>query len=201
MRSPGASRSRESLLSDQILTAIRRPGEERLVYPRDRPVRESGQVSARSVLVELVGALFEQWSEGRDVADSAYACVSACRATPACVSARNAFIAATVCSGALRFGQWPLALQQHELTLGHLFVHVPADPCGAMTSSAHCRIERRRLDLRQVRAVVGEERHAREVLRDLRVGAAEAVRRARRPSSGRSGLPMITGAIALDQPR
>ena len=52
----------------------------------------------------------------------------------------------------------------------------------------------------QVGTVVGEEGDPRELL-----AIAGSVRQkllvSSSPSSGRSGLPMITGAIALDQPR
>ena len=71
---------------------------------------------------------------------------------------------------------------------------------GAITSSRHCRTSVGVVTLREVGAVVGQERHAGEPAGDLGIGAAEAGGQLA-PSSGRSGLPMITGAIALDQPR
>ena len=84
-------------------------------------------------------------------------------------------MAAIVSSGALRFGQCPVAVEPHQLAVGELRstyspTHVGGDRVVARTagrgSASHPR---------QVGAVVGQERDAREVPGDLRVRAAEAV--------------------------
>jgi hypothetical protein len=54
-------------------------------------------------------------------------------------------------------------------------------------------------DLRQIRPVVGHEGDQGKRLRDIRIGATETIRQLL-ASTGRSGFPMITGAIAADQP-
>ena len=59
--------------------------------------------------------------------------------------------------------------------------------------------QRRYRDIGKVRPIVGHEGNACECLGDLRIGSAAAVRSSS-PSSGRSALPMIAGAMAADQP-
>ena len=60
--------------------------------------------------------------------------------------------------------------------------------------------QRRDIHLGEIGAVVRLEGNAGERLGDFGIGAAKAVGEFL-PSSGRSGLPMIAGAICADQPR
>ena len=78
-------------------------------------------------------------------------------------------------SGALRFGQWPVAFRITSLLFGMCWCTYSPTASGAMTSSLHCRISVGIVTLREVGAVVGIERDARELLGDVGVGAAEAV--------------------------
>ena len=89
--------------------------------------------------------------------------------------ARNLSIASALAPGELRCGQWPTFSMTTSSLPGIVrFMYSPTDS-GAMMSSLHCRISDGIGDLRQVRPVVGQERHAREVLGDVGVGRAEAV--------------------------
>ena len=67
-------------------------------------------------------------------------------------------------------------LEQHELLSGSCAWTYSPTASGAITSSEHCSTSAGVLHAAEVGAVVGQERHAREVRGDLRVGAAEAVR-------------------------
>ena len=78
-------------------------------------------------------------------------------------------------SGALRFGQWPVAFRIDEFAVRHLPVHVLADRERGDHVLTALQDERRYRDLRKVGPVVGIERDAREFLRDVGVGPAEAV--------------------------
>ena len=78
-------------------------------------------------------------------------------------------------SGALRFGQCPVAFKNHKFAVRHLLVHVLADRDRSDHVLAALQDERRYRDLPKVCPVVGIECDAREFLRDIRVGPAEAV--------------------------
>ena len=72
---------------------------------------------------------------------------------------------------------------------------------GAITSSEHCRT---RLGVRtRARSARLSDRNVARAKRDgdLGVGRGRSCWSSSSPSSGRSALPMITGAIWLDQPR
>ena len=85
-------------------------------------------------------------------------------------------MAAMVSSGALRFGQCPVAsISTSRLPASRSWTYSPT-ACGAIASSAHCRTSAGRAHPLEVGAVVGEEGGAGEVRGDLGVGAAEAVR-------------------------
>ena len=80
-------------------------------------------------------------------------------------------------SGALRFGQWPVAFEQRRAARpADLRVRRTRRPPRRDHVLAALQDERGTSTRGEVGAVVGEERDARELLRDRRVGAAEAVR-------------------------
>ena len=117
-----------------------------------------------------------------------------------CDSATNPAIAAAVASGALSCGQWPVASSVTSVLPGMwAWTYAPTSG-GAMASCRHCstsvgtvtfarsaRLSDRNVVRANTRATSGSVRQK------LLVSSS--------PSSGRSGLPMITGAIAADQPR
>ena len=94
----------------------------------------------------------------------------------------------------------PGRVELDELAALDVLVHVAPDGFGAITSREHCRISVGTRQPGEVGPVVGQERRPGE-----RAGTRGSVRQklsvSSAPSSGRSGLPMITGAIAADQPR
>ena len=178
---PGSRRT-----PDEVLARVARPAQERLVDLDDRPVGRRRQVAAGRVLVEVLGALREQVV-----------------ARPGTAPVRgSASIAAMVSSGALRFGQWPVASSSDERAAraSARWTYSPTAG-GAITSSAHCSTSVGDRDPRQVGAVVGEEGHAREVARRSPGRCGRSCWSAPRPARAGPALPMITGAIALDQPR
>ena len=84
-------------------------------------------------------------------------------------------MAAALALGALRCGQWPTFSITLSVQLGSVRCRYSPTASGRDDVVAALQDERRRLQPRQVRAVVGQEGDARELLGDLRVGAAEAV--------------------------
>ena len=151
-----------------------------LVDSRDGPVRQRRQVPARRVVVEVLDALLEQRVVARRGTHRG--------AVTALPGARNPWIAAIVSAGALRFGQWPVAFMLHEPLPGIWRWTYSPTACGAITSSAHCRISVGRSNGGEVRPVVGEERHAGEMRRDRRDPCGRSCWSAPPPSSGRSGV-------------
>lgn len=90
----------ESLPHQQLAPFVAEPAQERLVDLDERPVRQRGHVAGRRMLVEVLCVLREQAlldedpDLGRRTLGSVY---------------RKLLIAAIVSSGALRFGQCPVA--------------------------------------------------------------------------------------------
>ena len=109
-------------------------------------------------------------------------------------------IAATVSSGALRFGQWPVAVEPHQPAVRQLPVDVLAHASGAMASSEHCRTSLG-VRTRGRSARLSDRNVTRAKWRAISGSVRQKLLVSSSPSSGRSALPMITGAIALDQPR
>ena len=108
-------------------------------------------------------------------------------------------MAATVSAGADRFGQWPVARSltsvlpgiwactywpTKSVRSGH---RSTAGPASAVSPG-------------QVGAIVGEKGGSRETLA-ISGSVRQKLAVSSAPSSGRSALPMITGAMVLDQPR
>src|SRR5205085_7741888 len=141
--------------------------------------------TARGLLVELVGALFEQRLLGAQRRRSVQ---------------MNASIAAMVSSGALRFGQCPVAFMTTNLLSGSAPFKYSPTASGAITSCEHCKI--RQGVLTRARSLRLSDRN---VTRAKSLAIAGSVRQkllaSSRPSSGRSWLPMITGAMLADHPR
>ena len=91
-------------------------------------------------------------------------------------------------------------LELHVGALRQAGGDVPADRLGRDRVVGALHHEAGRAHGGEVAAVVGQEGHAGEPLGD--VGSLrQKLLVSSSPSSGRSSLPMITGAIALDQPR
>ena len=101
--------------------------------------------------------------------------------------------------GRAQIGAVPGGLQQHERAVRQLAVDVFADRSRRDHVLRALEDRLRAATPSRSRAIVGQERRAGEPLGDLRVRAAEAVGEFL-ASSGRSALPMMTGAIACDQP-
>ena len=109
-------------------------------------------------------------------------------------------MAATVSAGADRFGQWPVALSLTSVLPGTWACTYSPTESGAIGSSEHCstsvgsftRARSARLSDRKV-ARAKRSATSGSVRQKLAVSSA--------PSSGRSVLPMITGAMVVDQPR
>ena len=109
-------------------------------------------------------------------------------------------MASIVSCGALRFGQWPVAAIRTSTEPSIRSCTYSPTASGAITSSLHWSTS------------VGTATVARSarlsdmnVTRAKRAAISGSVRQklavSSSPSSGRSGLPMIAGAITLDQPR
>ena len=109
-------------------------------------------------------------------------------------------MAAMVSSGALRLGQWPGRLHQHQLAAGDLPVHVLAHRPRSDRVLGHCRISERVFSFGRS-ARLSERKVTRAKCLAISGSVRQKLLVSSPPSSGRSGLPMITGAMALDQPR
>ncbi len=121
-------------------------------------------------------------------------------AVPSVHPGRKARIAAVVSSGALRWGTWPVAFSWTNTLPGTCSCTNRPTASRAIASSLHCSTR------------VGTETVGRSArLSDRKVTRANwaaipgSVRQkllvSSSASSGRSGLPMMTGAICVDQPR
>ena len=97
---PGADTQKilEALVPDEILPVHADPGEECLVGSDDRAIRQGRKVTAGGALVEFLGR-FDQRPLVHLHSAAAFAGASR----------RKASMAAMVSSGALRFGQCPVA--------------------------------------------------------------------------------------------
>ena len=91
-------------------------------------------------------------------------------------------------------------VEQHELAVRHPRMDIFADQLGAMMSSRHCRTSVRTSSLGRS-ARLSEKNVTRANCRAISGSVAQKLLVSSSPSSGRSGLPMIAGAIAADQPR
>ena len=110
-------------------------------------------------------------------------------------------ICSAVSRGALSWGQCPVASSVTSTLPGMCSLHVrPHLGRGDHVLSA-LQHQRRDRDLREVGAVVGQEGGAGEHLGDVPGPCWQKLLVNSSPSSGRSGLPMITGAMVADQPR
>ena len=109
-------------------------------------------------------------------------------------------MASAVASGALRWGQCPVASSSTISAAGMASRTYSPTATGAITSCVHCstrvgtvtvprstRLSDRNVTSANCRAMAGSVRQK------LSVSSS--------PSSGRSAFPTITGAIALDHPR
>src|SRR4051794_8987586 len=105
---------------------------------RERPV-DPGDPAVAQRVDETAGCILEQILEIARVLQG-----SARRFAVRHVSRqRKARIAAIVSSGALRFGQWPVARMSTISLPGMLRCTYSPTHCGAITSSEHCRISER----------------------------------------------------------
>jgi len=112
---------------------------------------------------------------------------------------QNARIAATVSCGALRFGQCPVAFMTTSSLRGNIRWTYSPTSGGAITSSEHCRIR-----VRVVRPCKSARLSDRKVALANRLAMSGSVRQkllvSSSASSGRSGLAIMSGAMACDQP-
>ena len=148
-------------LADQLVRRAADPAAERRVDAQDRAVvarSASGRRRRRSNSASGFGSAAAAWPWLRRRA-----------------SRRNSSMAARLAPGALRCGQWPTLSITLSVACGMMRCMYSPTARGAMMSSLHCMISVGVLQLGQVGAVVGQERDARELLGDLRIGAAEAV--------------------------
>ncbi len=91
-------------------------------------------------------------------------------------------------------------LQEHHELRGRDSVTYSPTATGAMTSLVHCRT-RVGVVTRARSARLSERKVTRAKRRAISGSVRQKLAVSSSPSSGRSALPMITGAMALDQPR
>src|SRR4051794_36827503 len=107
---------------------VAHPVFQRLIGADDAAIQSSGQIAARSHFIEFLRA-FVQNAKGRHAARQVLQ-----------FRPRYSFMAATVSSGALRFGQCPVARSLTSLLAERWrWTNSPAQS-GAITSSEHWRI-------------------------------------------------------------
>ena len=93
----------------------------------------------------------------------------------------------------------PGCLQYDHLAIRNTAIDVLTNFLARDDILAALKYERGNIDACQVASIVSREGNPRKGLGDFRVGSAELLVSSS-PSSGRSGLPMIAGAICADQP-
>ena len=108
-------------------------------------------------------------------------------------------MARTLASGALRCGQWPMLSMMRRVEPGMAWcMNLPTVSSNQVVAAL--KNQGGDSDLHHLGAMVGQKRHASELLRHLRVGLAETAGQFL-AQLGPVGFPMITGAICADQPR
>ena len=90
-------------------------------------------------------------------------------------------------------------LENDEFAVRYLPVHIVADCHGGDHILTALENEGRDRNLREVGAIVGVKRDARELLCDIGI-VRQKLLVSSAASSGRSALPIITGAMAVDHP-
>ena len=189
----GGEQVLEPPAADEVLPPVAGPGQEGLVDLDDEPAGERREIAAGGVLVEVLGVLLEQTPAG------ALGILIVDR--PRFIRLEEGLDGGDGLFRSAQVGAVAGRLQQHQLAVRDLPVHVlahrlrsdgvvgalqdqRAGPCSLGRSA---RLSERKVTRAKCCAISGSVRQK------LLVSSS--------PSSGRSGLPMITGAMALDQPR